>query len=94
MGAAALRFHRPLRLFHTCEFHTRIVGWDDKWGYMETRFVRKIRTVATVVAKATVRGSDGAIPPGRLLQLLGIDDDPPPVPEHIRCWVHAEPVMT
>ena len=94
MGAAALQFRRPLRLFQTCELHTRIVGWDEKWGYMETLFVRNRRTVATVVAKAVVRGPDGTITPKRMLELLGVDDDPLPVPEHIRRWVDAEPVVT
>ena len=94
MRAATLTFRRPLRLFQTCELHTRVVGWDDKWFYMDTRFVREDRTVATVIAKATVRGPDGPIPPKRLLQLLGVDDDPLPIPEHIRRWVDAEPVVT
>jgi acyl-CoA thioesterase FadM len=94
MGAAALRFRRPLRLFHTCELHTRLLGWDDRWGYMETRFVRNDRTIATVVNKAMVRGPDGPVPTERLLALLGIDSDPIPVPEHIRRWVDAESVAT
>lgn len=89
MGAAALQFRRPVRLFHTCDLRTRVVGWDDKWVYMETRFVRNGHVVATVVAKATVRSPDGTIPPGRLLQLLGVDCDPRPVPEHIRRWVET-----
>ncbi len=92
MGAATLQFRRPLRLFHTCEMHTRVVGWDDKWGYMETRFVRSGQTVATVVAKAVVRGSEGNIPPERLLRLLGLDGNPLPVPDHVRRWVDAEPI--
>ena len=70
------------------------MGWEDKWGYTETRFVRNDRTVATVVSKAMVRGPDGAIPPEQLLALLGIDSDPIPVPEHIRRWVDAESVVT
>jgi hypothetical protein len=94
LGAAALRFRRPLRLFNTCDLHTRIVGWDDKWGYMETRFVRNDRTIAMVVNKAMVRGPDGTIPPKQLLQLLDFDRDPLPVPEHIRRWVDAETVVT
>jgi hypothetical protein len=94
MGAAALQFRRPLRLFQICELHTRIVGWDEKWGYLETRFVRTGRTVATVVAKAVVRGPDGTIPPKRLLELLGVEREPLPVPEHIRRWVDAESLVT
>jgi acyl-CoA thioesterase FadM len=94
MATAALQFRRPLRLFQTCEMHTRIVGWDDKWWYMETRFVRNGRTVATVVAKAVVRGPDGTVTPKRLLELLGVDDDSLPVPEPVRRWVEVESLVT
>lgn len=93
IGAAALRFHRPLRLFNTCGLRTRIVGWDEKWGYMETIFTRDGQVVATVVAKATIRGREGTIPPKKLLELLGVDREPLPVPEHIRRWVQAEPTL-
>jgi len=94
MGGAALSFRRPLRLFHTCDIHTRIVGWDDKWGYIESRFVREGRTVATVVAKVVVRGPDGTVTPRRLLEVLGIDREPLPVPEHVRRWIDAESIVT
>ncbi len=94
MATAALRFRRPLRLFQTCELHTRIVGWDDKWWYLETLFIRNGGTVATVIAKAVVRSRDGTIPPLRLVELLGVDDESPPVPEHILRWVEAESLVT
>jgi acyl-CoA thioesterase FadM len=94
MGAAALRFRRPVRVFQTCELRTRIVGWDEKWGYMETIFTRSGQVVATVVAKAAVRDREGTIPPTKLLELLGVDREPLPVPEHVRRWVEAETVFT
>ena len=94
MAAAALRFKRPLRLFQTRELHTRIVGWDQKWGYLETTFTRNGQAVATVIAKAAARGREGTIPPEKILVLLGQDREPVPVPEHIRRWVEAEPTMT
>jgi hypothetical protein len=46
------------------------------------------------VAKAVVRGSDGTIAPKRLLELLGVDHEPRPVPEHIRRWIEAEVTVT
>lgn len=94
MGAAVLRFRRPVRLFQTCELATRIVGWDEKWGYMETLFTRNGEVVATVVAKAMVRSRESTIPPKKLFELLGVGREPLAVPEHIRRWVEAESVAT
>ena len=77
-------------MFDVCELHTRILGWGDRWWYLETRFVRGNETVATVIAKAMVRDANGSVAPERLGDLLGIRHDRIRVPEHIQRWADAE----
>jgi acyl-CoA thioesterase FadM len=90
MGAAALRFRRPWRLLECCVLRTRILGWDDKWGYMGTDFLRDGELVATVVSRATAVDRTGApVPIAAVLERVGWEGDPIPVPEHIRTWVAA-----
>jgi acyl-CoA thioesterase FadM len=90
MGAAALRFRRPWRLLRRCVMRTRILGWDDKWAYLRTDFVRKGELVATVVSRATAVDRSGTpVPIAAVLERVGWEGDPIPVPEHIRTWVEA-----
>jgi acyl-CoA thioesterase FadM len=90
MGAAAVRFRRPWRLFRQCVLRTRVLGWDEKWGYMSTDFLRDGDLVATVVTRGTAVDRNGtAIPMGTILERVGWRGDPMPVPEQVRTWVTA-----
>src|SRR5215472_3687206 len=40
VGDAMAKFRRDLRLFQSFEIHSRLLGWDERWGFLEHRFVR------------------------------------------------------
>jgi hypothetical protein len=46
VGDAMAKFRRDLKVFQGFEIHTRLIGWDSKWGFIEHRFVRNRRVVA------------------------------------------------
>jgi acyl-CoA thioesterase FadM len=52
VGDAWGKFRRELKLFESFEIHTRMLGWDDKWSFVEHRFVRDGRVVGVVVMRA------------------------------------------
>ena len=72
LGAVSIRFHRPLRPLARFELSTRILGWDDKWFYLEQRFERAGKPVATAHVKGLVRGPDGSIPTREILASIGV----------------------
>jgi len=43
VGDACGKFRRELKLFERFEIHTRMLGWDDKWSFVEHRFVKDHR---------------------------------------------------
>lgn len=90
IGSAVVRYRRPLRLFQTCELRTRVLGWDEKWTYLETAFVRSEQSVASVIVKGLVRDRDGNVAPARVMELLGDPAPSPQVPERIRALLNAE----
>jgi acyl-CoA thioesterase FadM len=71
LGAASIRYHRPLKLWQRVSLSTRILGWDEKWFYLEQRFEREGKPVATAVVKALVRGPSGSIPTDQVLSAVG-----------------------
>ncbi len=52
VGYACMHFRRSLDPFQKYQLHTRIIGWDEKWFYMEQRF----RIGDKVVAIGRLRG--------------------------------------
>lgn len=91
IGAAAVRFRRPLRLFQRVELRTRVLGWDDRWGYLSTEFHRGGRPIATVVTRGLAQERSGArVSMETLFARLGWSEEPMPVPAEVRAWVDAE----
>lgn len=81
VGAAALRFIRPLSLFARYTLNTRILAWDEKWFYLEQRFLYRGEAVAIAHVKGLIRGRQGNIAPHTLLTALGLERYSPPLPE-------------
>jgi len=87
MGAVAVRFRRPLRLFQIVELRSRMLGWDDRWGYVATDFVRDGIVVATVVMKGVAKDRTGkTVPSSVVLDRLGIASGEFPVPESVQTF--------
>jgi acyl-CoA thioesterase FadM len=80
LGAVSVRFHRPLTLWDRFELSTRVTGWDEKWIYLEQRFEREGKPVATGQVKGLVRGPEGSIPTPAILERVGVVQPSPALP--------------
>jgi acyl-CoA thioesterase FadM len=94
VGAATIRFRRSLKPFEPYRLHSRIAGWDEKWCFMEHRLLRSSGEVSAVGGvKALFRGPDGNVPSQEVLEVMGFDGAPPPLPEWMAQWSAAERQM-
>lgn len=80
------KFRRELKLFEAFEIHTRMLGWDDKWSFVEHRFVSRGRTVGVIVIRGLFRSPRGTVPPGEFARALGLDEHSPEMPAWLREW--------
>ncbi len=71
VGDVVAKFRRDLRAFQTFEIHTRLIGWDRKWGFLEHRFVRNGRVVGAVAIRGVFKAASGPVEPAALLEALG-----------------------
>ncbi len=85
VGDAMAKFRRDLRVFQRFEIHTRLLGWDDRWGFLEHRFVRGGRVLGVVIARGLFRGPDGTLRPQELMA-AGARGGSPPLPEWLLHW--------
>lgn len=86
IGDALAKFRRELRAFQRFELRTRMVGWDERWGFLEHRFVREGRTIGVVAVRGLFRARSGAIAPGTLMEGLGVSAISPPLPRWVEQW--------
>jgi acyl-CoA thioesterase FadM len=89
VGAAVIRFRRALAPFERYELRTRIVGWDEKWFWLEQRFERAGELVAAGAVKGLFRNAKGNAPTAEVLDVLGASE-PPQIPEWILAWQRAD----
>ncbi len=81
VGDAIAKFRRDLKAFQSFEIHTRLLGWDHKWGYIEHRFLRLDRVIGVVMIRGVFKGPRGPIDPGVLLKGLSHSAPSPRLPE-------------
>jgi acyl-CoA thioesterase FadM len=80
------KFRRELKLFESFEIHTRMLGWDDKWSFVEHRFVRQGSVIGVVVMRGLFRSSKGTVSPRELAREMGLAPEPPEMPRWLTDW--------
>ncbi len=83
------KFRRELRLFESFEIHTRMLGWDHKWSFVEHRFVKRGRVIGVVVMRGLFRAPTGVVDPQEFVRELGLDPKSPPLPVWLQDWTRS-----
>ncbi|WP_164155942.1 thioesterase family protein [Sandarakinorhabdus rubra] len=85
LGSVAVQYRRELRLWDVARIETRLLGWDERWTYLEHR-VRNGdgRSVALSLAKAGFRSHGRWIDPEDLRAQLPYPLSPLVLPDHAR----------
>jgi acyl-CoA thioesterase FadM len=81
VGDSVCRFRREIRAFERFDLQTRLRGWDERFGYLEHRYVVGGRVVALVGIRGIFRGREGTVPPHIYLEDLAPHLDSPPLPD-------------
>lgn len=100
LAAATIRYRLDLDCFQAFHLDTRLVCWDEKWVYMEQRFIYADGPKKDVVAAiALVKGgfynkkAKEMVPTAHLLEVLGLDAASPPFPPEVTTWITAEAAL-
>lgn len=86
VGDSLAKFRRDLKLFERFDIETRLIGWDEKWTFMEHRFLRHGRVLGVVVIRGLFKGPQGPISPGDFLAAMDLSAAPPALPGWVRDW--------
>lgn len=90
VGAAKIRFRRSLDPFEGYTLETRLVAWDAKWLYLGQRFLKGDGELAAEAhVRALFLGPRGPVPPGEILDAMGLDQPSPELPEVLAEWRQA-----
>lgn len=87
VAGQTITYRRSLKLGQQFDLYTRMLGFDDRWGYVEQTFC----VGDTVYAQAVVRSrflkeSGGSVEHDELARLVGGFPDELVVPEELKAW--------
>lgn len=100
LASAKIRYRLSLDPFQTYMLQTQILGWDEKWFYIEQRFLMGSGPKqGEVAAIGLVKGcffdsrNKVTVPSRDVLQSIGYTSESPSLPPHIVDWQRAEDTL-
>ncbi|MCO4784103.1 MAG: acyl-CoA thioesterase [Candidatus Cloacimonetes bacterium] len=95
VASQTIRFQKSIKCFQVFYIHTQVIGWDEKFIFLQQKFVDKQDdTIALAVVKARVKCRDKRnFTPSEVFHLCGINDSSPPIPNWVYDWIQSEEAM-
>lgn len=76
LGSEAIRFRKSLQPFQAFSIHTDLLFWDEKYFYLQQKFISKKEIHASAVVKARfLKKGGGGVNPQEIFDLLEIKSD-------------------
>lgn len=94
LGGGVIRYRHSLRLMQDYCVHTRLLGWDERWFYLEHSFSdNRNRCVAVGVTRAGLRSGNGWVHADEVVNSVQPGARSPAIPDHIHQWINLEEAM-
>jgi len=91
LGSVSIQYRRELKLWERGSIETRLLGWDERWTYLEHRVsTGDGRPVALALAKAGFRHRGRWIDPEVLRAQLPYPLTPVRLPDHALAWLNLD----
>jgi acyl-CoA thioesterase FadM len=85
-----VRYRRRVTLFQKVTCVSRLLGWDDRFGYIEQSFWRAGECTSHMLLRYAFPSKSGMVNPAEVVAALGHDPVSPALPDWVRAWVEAD----
>lgn len=91
VASETIRFRRSLQPFQKFHLHTKLISWDEKYLYLEHKFVSRGQVVAIGMIRARfLSKAGGTVTPADLLGVIGRPLSAPAMPDYLTSWIAAD----
>ena len=94
VAGASVRYRKRVTVFQRIEMRTHVVGWDDKFIYIEQSMWRGDTCTSHILLRTAVTGKRGIVPPGEVVDVIaevtGRDIVQPDLPDWVQGWIDAD----
>jgi acyl-CoA thioesterase FadM len=93
VGSLTIRYRRSLEPFQRYQLHSRLLAWDEKWLYVEQRFVHRGELMALALVKGLFLAPGGRLSPQAVVDVVEPGLPSPPLPEAVLEWQRSEELL-
>lgn len=91
VASQKIRYRHSLGPFQKFTIHTRLIGWDERFFFLQQEFRQGPKLCAWAVVKARfMKKSGGGVNPGEFAASVGESATSPELPAWVRQWTDAE----
>lgn len=94
VAGASVRYRQRIRVFQRVDMLTRVLGWDDRFLYMEQGLWNGDRCANHILLRLAVTNpmAGGIVPPIELLRHFSeqVPKDSPALPDWVLRWIESE----
>lgn len=84
------RYRRRVTLFQRLRQVSRVIGWDDRFVYIEQSFWNGDECTAHMLLRNAITSKNGIVAPEKMIAALGVDISSPPLPDWVAAWIAAD----
>lgn len=89
VAGSSVRYRRRVRMFHRVTATARLLGWDERFVYLEQSMWHGDACTSHMLLRAAFTDRNGIVPTDRVATALGLGDAPV-LPGWVTAWIAAE----
>ena len=86
----SLRYRKRVTVFQRVTIHSRCIGWDHRFIYIEQSMWRGADCTSHMLARSAFTSKQGIVPPGKVLAAMGLSPESPALPGWVQDWIDAD----
>ena len=93
IAAVFIRFRKGLKPFQKYEIRTRVIGWDERFIYLEQKFMLKGNVIAAALLKGSFVHKKIPVPSDVVHKASGSKSAMPKLPDYVVQWQKTDQLV-
>jgi acyl-CoA thioesterase FadM len=90
VAGSTTRYRRRVTVWSRLTMHSRCIGWDHRFLYMEQSMWRGEECTSHVLIRSAIVSKAGMVPPAEIARAMGASPESPALPDWVQAWIAAD----
>lgn len=90
VAGSTTRYRRRVTVWSRLTMHSRCIGWDRRFIYMEQSMWKGEECTSHVLIRSAIVSKAGMVPPAEMAVAMGESAESPALPDWVQAWIAAD----